>query len=79
MANGTTAENPTLSEERYAVLDFVLEKNASLPVFLVLAEIAPQKVRRKCQRYRTRCERVISASPTTINLLKKFISITRFW
>ena len=34
MVNGTTAENPTLSkEERYAVLDFVLEKNASrLPV-----------------------------------------------
>lgn len=34
VVNGTTAENPTLSkEERYAVLDFVLEKNASrLPV-----------------------------------------------
>ena len=34
VVNGTTAENPTLSkEERYAVLDFVLEKNANrLPV-----------------------------------------------
>ena len=34
VVNGTTAENPTLtSEERYAVLDFVLEKNAGrLPV-----------------------------------------------
>ena len=34
VVNGTTAENPTLSkEERYAVLDFVLDKNASrLPV-----------------------------------------------
>ena len=30
VVNGTTAENPTLSkEERYAVLDFVLEKNAN--------------------------------------------------
>ena len=34
VVNGTTAENPTLSkEERYTVLDFVLEKNANrLPV-----------------------------------------------
>jgi len=34
VVNGTTAENPTLSKkERYAVLDFVLEKNANrLPV-----------------------------------------------
>ena len=34
VVNGTTAENPTLSkEERYEVLDFVLEKNANrLPV-----------------------------------------------
>jgi 4-hydroxy-tetrahydrodipicolinate synthase len=34
VVNGTTAENPTLSkEERYGVLDFVLEKNAGrLPV-----------------------------------------------
>ena len=34
VVNGTTAENPTLSkEERYAVLDFVLERNANrLPV-----------------------------------------------
>jgi len=34
VVNGTTAENPTLSkEERYAVLDFVLEKNSNrLPV-----------------------------------------------
>lgn len=34
VVNGTTAENPTLTrEERYAVLDFVIEKNASrLPV-----------------------------------------------
>ncbi len=34
VVNGTTAENPTLSkEERYAVLDFVLKKNANrLPV-----------------------------------------------
>ena len=34
VVNGTTAENPTLSkEERYKILDFVLEKNANrLPV-----------------------------------------------
>jgi 4-hydroxy-tetrahydrodipicolinate synthase len=34
VVNGTTAENPTLSkEERYGILDFVLEKNAGrLPV-----------------------------------------------
>ncbi|HCP40980.1 MAG TPA: 4-hydroxy-tetrahydrodipicolinate synthase, partial [Cryomorphaceae bacterium] len=34
VVNGTTAENPTLSrEERYQVLDFVLEKNGSrLPI-----------------------------------------------
>lgn len=66
VVNGTTAENPTLTkEERYAILDFVLEKNAGrLPVVFgiggnntmaVAQEIAEFKVNGVCA--------LLSASP----------------
>ena len=81
VVNGTTAENPTLSkEERYAVLDFVLEKNASrLPVIFGIGGNSTIAVAQEMSAFNVDgVSALLSASPTTINLLKReFISITR--
>ena len=74
--NGTTAENPTLTkEERYEILDFVLEKNAGrLPVVFGIGGNNTMAVAQEMSAFNVEgVSALLSGAHTTISLLKKGI------
>ena len=81
VVNGTTAENPTLSkEERYTVLDFVLEKNANrLPVVFGIGGNNTMAVAQEMSAFNVDgVSALLSASPYYNKpTQKEFTSITR--